>query len=402
MKKMLVTVAAAMAICASVAMAATPAAPVFSMTVKTTKVADGFAEVNDSRQVVVDGSNVYVAFTGPTNLPSISRSTDGGYTWTTPAVMSTTGSQIRIAKAKDPLNSTKNIIVAAWSDVDGLKYSYLTNRTTTSGWSVPTVVTSNTVEPWTLKIGSSPDGAVHLMYSDAGTMYYTYAANAESVFWAPDTLSWCANGDNYGVAFDSANNVYVAETSFATGGDNLYFHKKAAGSSTWSTVTVAATAGTTSIGDNVSIAVYDANNIYIAYKQYSSTDSNPTNHIWVAVSTNGGSTWTKRIVTPNSTVYGTYPSITVNSTKVISVVGHYVDWGPTGRISVNKSSDNGATWSANVTVPGNSSNGSTLDSTGKVVVLSALYGFTELDPIFFSGTVTDWGSAQAIYFTREK
>jgi len=402
MKKMVAAVAAVLTMSASVALAATPVAPVFSMTVKTTKVADGSAEVNDSRQVVVDGSNVYVAFTGPTNMPSISRSTDGGLTWTTPAVLSTTGSQIRIAKAKDPLNSTKNIIVATWSDVDGLKYSYFADRATTTGWSVPTVVTTNTVEPWTVKIGASPDGAVHILYSDAGTMYYTSTANAEAVFGAPDALSWCANGDNYGIAFDSANNVYVAETSYATGSDNVYFHKKAAGSSTWSTVTVAATAGTTSIGDNVSIAVYDANNIYIAYKQYSLMETNPTNHIWVAASSNGGNSWTKRIVTPNSSVYGTYPSITVNSSKVITVVGHYVDWGPTGRISVNKSSDNGATWSANVTVPGNSSNGSTLDSAGKVVVLSALYGFTDLDPKFFSGTATDGGSPQAIYFTREK
>ena len=63
MKRVLVTAAAALVLSAGVALAATPTAPTFSMTVKAAKVADGSAEVNGGgRAVVVDGNNVYVAF----------------------------------------------------------------------------------------------------------------------------------------------------------------------------------------------------------------------------------------------------------------------------------------------------------------------------------------------------
>ncbi len=405
MKKMLVTAAATLVLSASVAMAATPAAPVMSMTVKTTKVATGEISVPDGRQLVVDGNNVYVAFTASDGTPCISRSTDGGSTWRDPAVMSTdtTNSRIRIAKAKDPLQTGKSIIVAAWGATDGLKYSYFVERPNTAGWSIPVAIADSlTADATTMKVGAAPNGSVHLFFNDADGFKYVTATKAESAFTTPILLPFATDSNWYGIGFDSSNNVYVVDTL----NGSLNLHKKTAANSTWTNSTV--------IGSNVdttaaSIAVYDANNIYIAYKAVDAVINPPADlyanlTIWVAITNDGGKTWSKRPVTPNATVYGTYPSINVNSSKVITVVGHYGSWSATDRITINKSSDNGATWSPNVSVPGNTTNQSTLDSAGKVCVLSSINGSAELDPNFFAGTVTGptWWNNVPIYFTREK
>jgi len=376
---------------ASLALAATPAVPVFNLGAKSTKVADGFMDdINDNRQLVVDGNNVYVAFNGTNGEARIVRSTDGGLTWGVPALLSATGTQPRIVKVKDPLYTGKNLIVATWADTEGLMYSFFADRPAGAGWSAPVVIAgTQTVDPWITKIVAAPNGSLHLFFGASDGLNYTSANSAESTFGTPVVLPWGADWNNFAIAIDGSNNIYAVDYV----GNSVTFHKKSFGSSTWSSVPISPNAS-----DNVSIAVYDANNIYIAYKE-----STPTSlSIWVAVTTNGGKTWTKRPVTPNATVYGTYPSITVNSSKVITVVGHYVNWGPDGRITVNKSSDNGATWSANVNVVGTAHSGAVLDASGKVCIVSSMYGSTETDANFFAGTPTDWNQSKAIYFSREK
>jgi hypothetical protein len=389
MKKRILVLLAGFIFCASMAMAATPAAPVFNLAAKSTKVADGYIDdVNDNRLLVVDGNNAYVAFNGTNGEARVVRSTDAGLTWGVPVLLSATGSQPRIAKVKDPLNAANNLIIVTWSDVDGIRYSNFNG----AAWSSPVVAIPNSqaFDPWTVTLAAAPNGSVHLFFNNGSdAILYASANNAEASFTSPVQLPWSANWNNYTIAFDSSSNIYAAETY-----NGVTFHKKAVGSNAWSSVAISPA----DTSDNLSIAVYDANNIYIAYKH----DNGTTLNIWVAASSNGGNTWTNRPVTPNSTVYGTYPSITVNSSKVITVVGHYVNWGPDGRITVNKSSDNGATWSANVNVAGTGHNGSVLNASGKVCVVSSLYGATETDASFYAGAPTDWNQARAIYFSREK
>jgi hypothetical protein len=222
------------------------------------------------------------------------------------------------------------------------------------------------------------------------------AVTAEASFSAPSLVSW-TDDSNRSMAIDSNNNIYVAETHWIDStGATLSFHKKAAGNSSWSTVDVAVATPTLQVDDNISIAVYDANNIYIAFKQYPFTVPNAENHVWLAATSNGGTTWSKKIVSPNSTVYGTHPSITVNSSKVVAIAAHYVNYGPDGRITINKTSDNGTTWSANVSVIGNNQASTALDSAGKVCVLSNL---DDIVDTFRNGSL---GSPASLYFSREK
>jgi hypothetical protein len=407
MKRVLTTAAAALMLCATVALAATPAAPVMTMTVKATKVADtSWWQLPKGSNVVIDGNNAYVAFAGPNGV-SISRSTDGGQTWGVPVVLSTTGSAVQIAKAKDPLQTGKNILVAAWSETDSLRYSYYVERPTGSGWSVPLVipgasVSSDTVSASSIRIGAAPNGSVYLFFNNTDNASFSFvkATSAETAFSSPALLPFATNvSDNYSIAFDSSNNVYVVDST-----NGLSFSKYTAATSTWTTKQVDTPTRVDTTG--VSIAVYDANTIYVAYKVLDAvTNPSPDMYanitIWVAATTDGGKSWTKRIVTPNGTVYGTQPVVAVNSSKVVYVGGLYVEWGPAGRITINKSSDNGATWSTNVSVPGNTGINIALDSVGKLSVISVSDNSGDLDPKFFTG-ITTTGPGYPVYFTREK
>jgi hypothetical protein len=401
MKKRIFVLLSALVLSASVALAATPTAPVFSMTVKSTKVANGANWSNDGgRELAVDGNNIYAAFHGPYGEPSVIRSTDGGATWGMPAVLANDPAgnasyNMRIAVAKDPLYTGKKIVCVTWVTMDGsLMYSYFVDRPTGTTWSTPVVI-ANTWE--TVNLAAAPNGSLHLLFIDSSTglNYYATATNAEAPFSTPKQVPWSES--NQSLAIDSNNNLYVTETHYdSVLGNTLYYHNKPASSSSWSSVVVAKTDTTNEINDNVSIAVYDANNIYIAFKKYPLTVANSENHVWLASSSNAGKTWTQKIVTPNATVYGTHPSITVNSSKVVTIAAHYVNYGPDGRITINKTSDNGTTWSANVSVIGNNQASTALDSAGKVCVLSNL---DDIIDTFRNGSL---GNPASLYFSREK
>ena len=402
---------------APLAGAAAPAAPVFSLTAKATKVADGSSwQGNGGRQVAVSGNNVYVAFHGPAGEPSVARSTDGGLTWSTPAVLANdairgnaTGT-VRVAIAKDPLYAGKHIVCAAWgTNDDQIFYSYFVDRPTGAGWSAP-VSLAGPAGGWafTVALAAAPNGSVHLIFAGtSGGTYLASATAADAPFSAPVLLPWTSEGANHSMAFDAASDLYVVESHWDLAGTAFVtFHKKAAASSAWSAVDVAVSNASTQLGDNVSIAVFNSSHIYIAYKQYSTAETNPANHVWTAYSSDGGATWTRRPVTPNAAVYGTHPSIAVaanaQGTKVVTVAAHYLDYGPAGRVFVNRSTDNGATWSPNATGPGTQQVSLTLDSAGKALVMSVHNDLSAAEQAFLGGAIDPGWNSRPIYFTREK
>lgn len=388
LKKILATVAAALTLSATVALAATPAAPIFSVTQQLTKIGDGDIFSGDGRQLVVDGSNVYAAFDGPYGNPCIIRSVDGGLTWGPTVVLEETQvySYPRLVVAKDPLNSTKKLVSATWTDATGnLKYAYFPDRTT-GGWSTPVAIAAAVDSPQNPVMAAAPNGSIHIVYNsyDPATWsmvgQYISAASADASFSAPTPLTW--GGGQIAMTADKSNNLHVAET----GSGLLKYHKKAAGSSSWSTVTLDA-----DTGDNVSIASYDASNIYVAYL------TNGTTNIGVQVTATGGSSWTKRIVPLSSSArYGTHPSIAVSATKVLAVAAFSRE---PYNLSINKSSDNGATWSLATVINAMQHGNIAFDSAGKINMISYKRAVVE-DP-FAIGTATD-PFARAVYFTKEK
>jgi hypothetical protein len=402
MKRLIVTVTAALAFSATTALAATPAAPVMSMTVKTTKVAEGTVEAwNGGRELAIDGNNVYVAYDGSDGA-SVIRSTDGGLTWGVPAVLSIGGGSTRIALAKDPLSTTKKIIAATYETGDGnIYYRYYVDRPSGAVWSQPVVIGSGLA--FTVAMTAAPNGSIHVLYCDTDwtTVYYTTASSADASFSTPVALSWPAFNGEIAIATDSANNLYSATALYGT--DNtVHFHKKANGSSSWSDVTVVASGASNA----ASIAALDSNNIYIAYKMMNT--SVPTNgpNMWLAVTNDGGKTWTKRILPSHSAQDSSRPSIAVNSSKVVSVAAAYNAHRANAFVAINKSSDNGATWSPDTIVAGSHFASLAIDSAGKTCIVSGIWAdvISASDIAFRNGAdAQPWGTgARPIYFSREK
>ena len=56
------------------------------------------------------------------------------------------------------------------------------------------------------------------------------------------------------------------------------------------------------------------------------------------------------VVTPNAAYYCTHPSIAVDAKKIITVAAHCVEYGPNGKVFVNRSSDTSPT-SKTIRVP---------------------------------------------------
>lgn len=381
MKKMFATTAAALMLSAGVALAATPTAPTFSVTTTQIKVGEGDLFSQDGRNIVVDGSTIYASYSGNAGEFRIVRSTDGGLTWGQSAVFSSAYAPFgHIALAKDPLNTSKKVLCAIWPGETGLQYAYF--RPNATGWSTPVTV-ANFASPYVgSAIVSSPDGKVHMVFNDDADTYYTSAATAEASFSAPVNLGFVSG--NLALTSDASNSLYLAET----GNNILTFHKKLVNESAWTTKTL-----DTNTGDNVSIAVYDANNIYIAYLVSGGSD------VALTVTSNGGTTWTKRTVNPAIAGNSTHPSIAVNANKVIALASFTRT--PTNSQYINKSSDNGATWSPATQIANFRHGSVAFDSAGKINMVSfkALNGYTIDD--FTQNTNTD-PYANAIYFTKEK
>jgi len=386
MKKMFATIAATVVMGSTISMAATPVAPTFSVTTKASKIGEGGMFSPDGRTLAIDGTTLYASFTGPNNSARVVRSIDGGLTWGLSAdlAINSYGDSLRLALAKDPLNSTKKILCAVWTDTANMSLQYAYFRPSGNGWSTPVTI-APAVDYTGITMAAAPNGSIHVIFNDLfGVAQYATASSATDLFSQPVSLGWEGSG-NLAITADSSNNLYAAET----GNNVLRFHKKTVGSSSWSTVTI-----DTNTGDNVSIALYDSNNIYIAYLGIDYD-------VAIAVSTNGGTLWTKRAVNAAiaATTTTTHPSIAVSAGKVLALASYSRNPSIT---YVNKSSDNGVTWSTATQIAGNRHPSIAFDSAGKINMVSYIQlEDTPTTDSFLVGTATDPYS-NPVYYTKEK
>jgi hypothetical protein len=370
MKKVISLVVAALALSASLALAA-PATPVFNAPVK---IAEGKIRTSSDR-VAFDGTSIYAAYGSLTALDGSSEasrivsSTNSGAIWGLSYILQasdpanniwTDDLSVRVAVSNDPLFSGKKIVHAIWhayNGVDGtdnIYYAYKANRPTLTGWSTPVAILTNTPTTSIDGMGTSlmvtTNGAVHVV---SGNLYAT-ASSPDSAF---TTSEFVTNGWTPQAVIDSTGNLYVVSYD----GSSVFLTKKASGSSTWSTPTTVFTTATGGIS-YVSIAVADTNTYYVAYNDGAA--------MCLSVSTNAGRTWTKRTVIANQASNNFNPAIAVTSTKIITYVTEVFDaTGANPVIKVLRSSDNGATWSAAATIKGQATPSIALDSTNKAHIL---------------------------------
>jgi hypothetical protein len=396
MKKLMATLAVAMVMSATVALAATPATPVFNTPIK---VSEGKLSTCGNR-IVIDGATIYVPFgttfdQGAVSTARIATSTNSGATWGRARILASEYNNpiiprdlsVRAAVSNDPLYPGKKIVHAIWSAWDtttsgpaSLYYAFKADRPTQAGWSTPVKITDNIFND-DVDLAVASNGVIHIMatkvYSGPTGGYlvlsYLTAASPDSSFTATDLpLGW----QRPQMVLDSAGTIYVIGYGDYVGNYNPIQLIKKVGSAAWTTPVTVFSAGPA--GDFPGLAVVDANTYYVSY--FDGTNS------CLSFTTNGGKTWTQRIVVANQVVGNYYPNpvVAVSPTKVITYVTTTND-----TVKVYRSSDNGATWSAPATVKGQLHPTITLDSSNKAHIVT----LDEEDP--------DWGNPNILWI-KEK
>jgi hypothetical protein len=363
MRKALALVVSALVMSASLALAATPATPVFNAPVK---IAEGKIRTSSDR-VAFDGTNIYAAYGSlylnvSNEATRIVSSSNSGATWGLSTILQaddpangtwTDNLSVRVAVSNDPLYTGKKIIHAIWAASDStgnyVYYAFKANRPTQTGWSTPVAVLSDPDGMGTSLMVTN-NGAVHVV---SGTSYAT-ASSPDSAF---TSVQIPVNGSTPQAVMDTTGNLYVISSD----GASVFLIKKSNGSSTWSAPITVFSSPIGGIG-YTSMAVADANTYYVAY--YDGTG------LSMSVSTNAGKTWTKRTVLANQGAYDYNPAIAVTSTKVVTYVTEVFDAaGLNPVIKVFRSSDNGVTWSVPATIKGQATPSIALDSSNKAHIL---------------------------------
>jgi hypothetical protein len=390
MKKVFAPLAAALIMSATVAMAAAPAAPIFSMSPGFAKVADGHFRATNSKMVATDGTKFYIGLThGYTDLYdgfSIASSTNGGLTW----------QGLRTIYANNPGESgyaisvalNKTILSSVWAKNDpatnsaALYYSWA-NTSDLSTWS-PALQISGASGPLdggnSVAMATSSTGAISIMYTGSGGLFYTSATSNTGYFPEPAVIASDAENDYFDFTIDKSNNIHAVYTfNDGTGKFGVKYRKMLAGSNTWTTPVILSPANTL-VSDWASITSYDANNIYVA-------TNTPDGALSVFSTSNGGTTWIKSKVDVTSPGD---PSIAVSASKVIAVGGGYNNATTGNREARVYKSTDAKTWSAPTVLTNHSNAYVGFDASGKMAVATRS-----------EGNLVRLGD-EAIYFFKEK
>jgi len=408
MKKKILVLLAGLMLGSSMAMAATPAAPVFS--VANGKMADGTLTTDGGSSYAADGLNIYTAYVAPGNSVKLVRSKDGGATWsgsrniyTHPVdteVGGNTLEKLSIAISGDSSNPTLKIVHVVWevSNPNGLQdardiyYSYA-DATNLDAWSAPLRINGSRLYLEAPAIVVTKSGGIFVKArSDNRQLFLMTATSyAAGFFTEPALIPVSATGPVAGDAemfLDASNNLHLSYPYYANDENSLAGIKyaKLSADGSWSTATVANP--TTSGSNHSGLAAYDSKNIYIASMQ--------GGNLVVFNSINGGTSWTKKVLfTATATKRtGSYVDVTVNASKVISAGTHLIVTAADGtELSRNtiiyRSIDGGSTWSTATTIPG----------TGGGYIAMGVDGNGKLGVVTISDSVD--GEA-ATYFSKEK
>lgn len=371
MKKMLATTATALVMSVTVALAATPATPIFNAPVK---VGEGQLTTSGNR-LAIDGTNIYMSFgttreRGAMGTTRIATSTNSGATWNRSTILASEfdglvaprDNSVSVAVSNDPLYTGKKIVHAIWvayevvngviGDTPDLYYAYKADRPTLTGWSTPVKVTGNIFnDDAALTVSSS--GSIHIVatrYLGGPNLVNAYitAASPDSSFTVTDLPFGFERPQ---IVQDPAGNISVVGFN----GQGIQFSKKI-GTANWTTPTTVAT--NPSI-DYAGFAVADANTYYVSY--FDGINSK------LAFTTNAGTSWTQKTVVANQVVGNFWPNpvVAVTSAKVITYATVVND-----SVKIYRSSDNGTTWSAPATVKGQLHPFVTLDSSNKAHIVT--------------------------------
>lgn len=339
---------------------------------KPAKVAEGSINAQLNKRMVFSGSTVYLGFAGADGAVRVATSDNNGTTWGTAQVLQAPGlgatpdaASVRLAISNDPLHKGKKIVHAAWPATDSdriiIYYAYLTNRPKQTGWSKPVKLDLGPLSDINYGSGTSltasSSGAVHILHNTR----YVSTASFDAPFGAPGSLPEQAEGATY-MVMDADNNLYV---TYVNGSRQLRMTKKAASSAEWSPPVTVHETGTEGLSSNHDLIVLNPTAYCIGIYEGIAGKGEAA----LLVTTDGGTTWTKRSVYANEVDRDNHFNVAVSPSKVITFASEIYDAQGKSVIKVWRSNDNGVTWSKPATVKGEKLPNIALDSAGKVHML---------------------------------
>lgn len=367
MRKILAGIVAIM-IGATSALAA-PATPVFN---KPVKLGEGYISTMPNKRMLFSGTTVYAGFAGADGAVRIAKSDNNGTTWGSVQVLQSPGegvtpdaASVRLAISNDPLQKGMKIVHAAWQATDSNRiivyYAYLTSRPKQSGWSKPVKLDLGPLSDINYGSGTSlavsSSGAVHILHNTR----YVSTASFDVPFGSPGSLPEQAEGATY-MVMDADNNLYA---TYVNGSRQLRMTKKAASSAEWSPPVTVHETGTEGLSSNHDLIVLNPTTYCIGIYEGIAGKGEAA----LLVTTDGGTTWTKRSVYANEVDGDNHFSVAVSPGKVITFASEIYDAQGKSVIKVWRSNDNGVTWSKPATVKGEKLPNIALDSAGKAHML---------------------------------
>jgi Neuraminidase (sialidase) len=311
--------------------------------------------------IAADAGTVYVAWddwtTGNDDI-FLSKSTDGGFTWSTQLNVSNDA-----GRSEDPaIAIDSGTLYLVWDDDEFGNYEVLYSNSTDGGvtWSAAVNVSNTDGSSYSPTIAIDA-GTIHAAWYDdtSGNWEIFYSKSTDGgATWSPavnvsNNLGW---SDNPAIVADSGA-AYLTWHDDTSGNNEIFYSKSTDGGVTWSTPLNVSNNTGSSYSPTV---VIDAGTIRLAW-----ADSTPGNwEIFYSESTDGGATWSTLVNVSNNAGLSFRPRIAIEGGTIHLA---WLDYAPgNGDIFYSNSTDGGATWSSAVNV-----SNSLGDSNQNVIVISA-------------------------------
>ncbi len=270
--------------------------------------------------------------------------------------------------------STKKTVHAVWtvqpdkaSGTIGGVYYARADVSDFKDWHKPLRISGSVTDINSLLAVASRRGEIDVLFTgNGGHVYYVTAHAPKFIFSKPVQIpgvTTTGDGRSVDAALDKNGNLHVAylRTSGA-GRIGVAYVKRRAGKKAWSKPVDVIPPSPVGDRGSMSIAAYDANNVYIA----STLINNKSLDVYT--SGNGGRSWTSQTVTEVKP--SKHASIAVGADKTLTVgVGHEIE-APLSEDAMIFRSVDGRNWQQILTIPQETSVNIVLDAHGKAGVLT--------------------------------
>ena len=246
------------------------------------------------------------------------RSMDAGATWIASERLTwTSGHSIVPDMAVDP----SYYLHMVWSDLTPGNQEIYHKKSTDWGvtWTTGHRITWNAGASMSPKIGADPSGNLHVVWQDDTPghweVYYAKSTNGGATWTASQRLTWSSSSSGSPIiGVDSWDRLHVVWQGTASGNIEAFYRKSTDGGASW--MAAKRLSWTSGVSFSPVIAVDSSDNLHLVWD-----DDTPGNfEIYYKKSTDGGATWTanKRLTWTSS--YSWNPAVAVDSLDYVHVV----------------------------------------------------------------------------------